>query len=131
MKQECPCLLPRTYKGEQGGQQSESSYQGTPGQRQASLCSPLFLGERQQSLPMRTGGQSHLTPVCGTSPDPEFTEHWGMSVSCVGAMTLGSSKPTWQRGKTMPNLWSSLRGSAETNLTSIHKDTGLIPGLTQ
>ena len=27
--------------------------------------------------------------------------------------------------------WSSSRGSVETNLTSIHKDTGLIPGLTQ
>ena len=29
------------------------------------------------------------------------------------------------------NFWSSHRGSAETNLTSIHEDTGLIPGLTQ
>ena len=27
--------------------------------------------------------------------------------------------------------WSSHRGSAETNLTSTHKDTGLIPGLAQ
>ena len=29
------------------------------------------------------------------------------------------------------NFWSSHRGSAETNLTSIHEDTGLIPDLTQ
>ena len=28
-------------------------------------------------------------------------------------------------------LGSSCRGSAETNLTSIHEDTGLIPGLNQ
>ena len=27
--------------------------------------------------------------------------------------------------------WSSRRGSGETNLTSIHEDTGLIPGLVQ
>ena len=27
--------------------------------------------------------------------------------------------------------WSSRRGSAETNLTSIPEDTGLIPGLAQ
>ena len=27
--------------------------------------------------------------------------------------------------------WSSHRDSAERNLTSIHEDTGLIPGLTQ
>ena len=27
--------------------------------------------------------------------------------------------------------WSSLRGSAETNLTSIHKDAVFIPGLAQ
>ena len=27
--------------------------------------------------------------------------------------------------------WNSRRGSAETNLTSIHEDTDLIPGLTQ
>ena len=27
--------------------------------------------------------------------------------------------------------WSSCRGSAEMNLTSIHEDTGLIPGLAQ
>ena len=26
-------------------------------------------------------------------------------------------------------LWSSHRGSVETNLSSIHEDTGLIPGL--
>ena len=31
----------------------------------------------------------------------------------------------------MTNFWSSLHGSAETNLTSIHEDTGSIPGLTQ
>ena len=28
-------------------------------------------------------------------------------------------------------LWGSHRGSAETNLTSIHNDKGSIPGLTQ
>ena len=28
-------------------------------------------------------------------------------------------------------IWSSHCGSAETNLTSIHEDTGSIPGLTQ
>ena len=27
------------------------------------------------------------------------------------------------------NIWSSHHGSAETNLTSIHEDTGSIPGL--
>ena len=27
--------------------------------------------------------------------------------------------------------WSSGRGTAETNLTNIHEDAGLIPGLTQ
>ena len=27
--------------------------------------------------------------------------------------------------------WRSLRGSVETNLTSIHENAGLIPGLTQ
>ena len=30
-----------------------------------------------------------------------------------------------------PKGWSSCRGSAETNLTSIHEDIGLIPGLAQ
>ena len=29
------------------------------------------------------------------------------------------------------DLWSSHYGSVETNLTSIHEGTGLIPGLTQ
>ena len=29
------------------------------------------------------------------------------------------------------DLWSSHCGSVETNLTSIHEGTGLIPGLTQ
>ena len=30
-----------------------------------------------------------------------------------------------------PESWSSYRGSVETNLTSIHEDTGSIPGLAQ
>ena len=31
----------------------------------------------------------------------------------------------------MRDSWSSRRGSAETNLTSIHEDVGSIPGLAQ
>ena len=31
----------------------------------------------------------------------------------------------------MPNTWSSHRGLAETNLTSIHEEMGSIPGLAQ
>ena len=34
-------------------------------------------------------------------------------------------------GLKMPQIWSSRCGSAETDLTSIHEDTGLIPGLSQ
>ena len=37
-------------------------------------------------------------------------------------------KSTWIKKL---NLWSSHHGSAETNLTSIQEDTGLIPGLAQ
>ena len=40
--------------------------------------------------------------------------------------SLGAAKK-----KTKKNCWSSLRGSAEMNLTSIHEDAGLIPGLAQ
>ena len=31
----------------------------------------------------------------------------------------------------MHKIWSSYHGSAVTNLTGIHEDSGLIPGLTQ
>ena len=33
--------------------------------------------------------------------------------------------------KKFQEFWSSRRGSVEINLTSIHEDTGLIPGLAQ
>ena len=51
--------------------------------------------------------------VCGLGPSPCFP-------------SLGVSTCSSEGGKR-----SSRRGSAETNLASIHEDTGLIPGLAQ
>ena len=41
------------------------------------------------------------------------------------------SQAMWKANVEKIKLWSSCRGSAETNLTSIHEDTGSIPGLAQ
>ena len=38
---------------------------------------------------------------------------------------------TWHKETTESKTRSSRRGSAETDLTSIHEDAGSIPGLTQ
>lgn len=65
------------------------------------------LGRETAAPPVRTGGREQLTSGWGASPGPEVNQHWRMSESCLGATSLGSSGPIWQKGKDMPNAVSA------------------------
>ena len=55
---------------------------------------------------------------------------WGPALE-AGAASLGLSPPNLPPPIKKNGFWSSHYGSEVTNLTSIHEDLGLIPGLTQ
>ena len=74
-----------------------------------------------QSTDTNTGNKNHnhVNMSMETNKDPiTTTKKWTKSLDTF-VRSLKSS------------LWSSHYGSEETNLASIHEDTGLIPGLAQ
>ena len=80
------------------------------------LPDPRLKARASPPAPLQGPALACLPPLPATSHLPKPRVY-----SC------SSSASTLQIG----HSWSSYHGSVETNLTRIHKDTGLIPGLAQ